>query len=136
MGILVQHNYNRDDLLASLDKNRTMKHLLLLVWALHLSLTAPQECEEKDIRITNESVTTIGNSYSVAGGLQMCVNNQWATVCRSGWSDIDATVACGQLGLNYTGRLIFPIVTYFIPKSGYCSLLTATNNHAYGKGQL
>ena len=121
-------------MLASLDKNRTMKHLLLLVWALHLSLTAPQECEEKDIRITNESVTTIGNSYSVAGGLQMCVNNQWATVCQSGWSDIDATVACRQLGLNYTGgRVIFPIVTYFIGKCEYCSLLIATNNKCLWK---
>ena len=77
---------------------------LLLVWTLYyVRLVASQECEEKAIRITNENVTTKGNSYFIAGGLQICINRQWGTVCQSQWSHGDAIVACRQLGLYYTG---------------------------------
>ena len=74
---------------------------LLLVWTLTVSLLSAQDCEQRDIRITNTSVNTNGNTYSIAGGLQICVDNQWGTVCQSQWSEIDATVACRQLGLDY-----------------------------------
>ena len=75
--------------------------LLLLVWTLHVSLVVAQECQERDIRITNTSVSKNGSTYSIAGGLQICVANQWGTVCQSQWSESDATVACHQLGLYY-----------------------------------
>ena len=66
-----------------------------------MSLVAAQQCEERDIRITNQSVTTNGNTFTIAGGLQICVGSQWGTVCQYEWSDSDATVACRQLGLDY-----------------------------------
>ena len=66
-----------------------------------MSLIAAQECKKKDIRITNKSVTTNGNTYSIAGGLQICVGSQWGSVCQYQWSEIDATVACRQLGPDY-----------------------------------
>ena len=78
-----------------------MKSLLLLLWTLSVSLVSAQACEERDIRITNQSVTTNGNTFTIAGGLQICVGSQWGTVCQSQWSDSDATVACRQLGLDY-----------------------------------
>ena len=47
-------------------------NLLLFLWTLHTSLVAAQECEERDIRITNKTATTTnGNTYSIAGGLQI-----------------------------------------------------------------
>jgi len=76
---------------------------LLLLWTLYECLVSALACQESDIRITNENVTTKGEAYIIAGGLQMCVDNEWATVCQNGWDDNDATVACRQLGLNYTG---------------------------------
>jgi len=76
---------------------------LLLLWPLYECLISALACEERDIRITNESVTTKREAYIIAGGLQICVKSQWATVCQSGWENDDAIVACRQLGLNYTG---------------------------------
>ena len=78
-----------------------MQSQLLLLWTLSVSLVAAQECEERDIRITNQNVTTSGNTFTIAGGLQICVDNKWGTVCQNQWSDSDATVACRQLGLDY-----------------------------------
>ena len=66
-----------------------------------MSLVAAQACEEGDIRITNQNVTTSGHTFTIAGGLQICVGSQWGTVCQNQWSDSDATVACRQLGLDY-----------------------------------
>ena len=66
-----------------------------------MSLVAVQGCEERDIRITNTTVTTNGNTYFISGGLQICVQNYWGTVCQNRWSDSDATVVCRQLGLYY-----------------------------------
>jgi len=53
--------------------------------------------------MTNGVVTMDRDAYSMAGGLQICLNKAWATVCQSGWEDVDATVACRQLGLVYGG---------------------------------
>ena len=66
-----------------------------------MSLVAAQQCEERDFRITNQSVTTNGNTFIIAGGLQISVGSQWGTVCQYEWSDSDATDDCRQLGLDY-----------------------------------
>ena len=33
------------------------------------------------------------------GLLEICFNDVWGTVCRSGWNDNEARVVCRQLGL-------------------------------------
>ena len=33
------------------------------------------------------------------GQLEICHANEWGTVCDDGWEDVDARVACVQLGL-------------------------------------
>lgn len=50
-------------------------------------------CEEGSIRLRNGSQTTV-----IAGRIEICINNQWSAICTQGWSDLDATVACKQLG--------------------------------------
>ena len=65
--------------------------------------TRAQSCTNGDIRMTNSSVRLENDTYYLAGGLQVCVGSQWATVCQSGWEYRDATVACRQLGFYYGG---------------------------------
>ena len=49
------------------------------------------QCDDGDVRI----LTGIPS-----GPLEVCVNKRWATLCSNGWSDVDASVACRQLGYD------------------------------------
>ena len=71
-----------------------------------MCLETTKECEEKELRMTGGRVTRNGETYYMAGTFEMCVNGQWATVCQNQWRDSEATVACRQLGLHYTGSML------------------------------
>ena len=44
----------------------------------------------------------------------MCINNQWSAICNQGWSELDAIVACRQLGqLTVTSREIYQTADLF-----------------------
>ena len=40
------------------------------------------------------------NQYE--GRVEVCINNQWGTICDNSWSSTDATTVCKQLGYAYT----------------------------------
>ena len=54
-------------------------------------------CTQGDIRLQGSN--TFGQ-----GRVEICYNNTWGTVCDDSWEDVDAQVACRQLGFDTTGK--------------------------------
>ena len=40
----------------------------------------------------------VGGIAASEGRVEICINNQWGTVCDDSWGNTDAVVVCRQLG--------------------------------------
>ena len=52
----------------------------------------------------NGQVNLYGGRSNNEGRVEICMNNQWGTVCDVGFDDGDASVVCKTLGLPFGGR--------------------------------
>ena len=55
------------------------------------------DCTDGKLRISSMSIERLGL-------VEVCVNGTWSVVCSEGWDDIDASVACQQLGYSIFGE--------------------------------
>lgn len=45
----------------------------------------------------------VGGSNNTEGRVEICLNDEWGTVCDRSWDDTDAGVVCRQLGFTHAG---------------------------------
>jgi hypothetical protein len=69
------------------------KSFLLLV---QIVVVSGQQCSEEGVVRLADGVSAEG--VGVYGRVEICINQQWGTVCDGGWDVAEARVACSQLG--------------------------------------
>jgi hypothetical protein len=50
--------------------------------------------------ICSQGSVRLSGGSSQQGRVEICINNNWGTVCDDGWSTIDANIVCRQLGYS------------------------------------
>ena len=77
----------------------------------------------------------VGGNTENEGRVEICMNNQWGTVCEDSWGSTDAIVVCRQLGYFAQGKKYVPLLTITVVIALYAHL-TPTDAVAFGTRQF
>ena len=84
-------------------------------------------CSQGSVRLSG------GNSQQ--GRVEICINNNWGTVCDNSWSTVDANIVCQQLGYSNSGNHNMPAFSYkYFFFLYFCTDATARLNAYFGAG--
>ena len=84
---------------------------------------------------THGEIRLVGGSGHNEGRVEICLLNEWGTVCNNRWSMNHAKVVCGQLGFNSVGKHSGPKCVHGY-KCSYFSGAKTLTNFAKGKGKI
>ena len=65
------------------------------------------------------NIRLVDGSTIYEGRVEVCVNNQWGTVCDDDWDASGAEVVCRQLGYNLTSNAVAITQAYFGQGTGH-----------------
>ena len=54
---------------------------------------------------TTGQLRLVGGNIPNEGRVEICIENEWGTVCDNGWDSVDATVVCRQLDYSTQGQV-------------------------------
>ena len=56
---------------------------------------------------TDGQLRLAGSNVPNEGRVEICMDNEWGTICDDNWNTNDANVACGLLGFSSTSESLF-----------------------------
>ena len=64
------------------------------------------------VRLVSDGRQYIGSEHF--GRVEICVNDQYGTVCDDSWDYTEASVVCGQLGFSVHGKQLLLRLNIFM----------------------
>ena len=77
--------------------------IIIVNYIKHLSITVDSSIVNSSGNCTYGDVRLVGGSNQYEGRVEVCINDQWGTVCSDLWTGPDTSVVCKQLGYSFTG---------------------------------